>query len=161
MAAQSNSIESARIAARAADRIKAEDIGAFDVSQPLPITDIMLVATGKSERQVLAIADEVQKDLYLEDGGRQPLTIDGREEGRWVVLDFGDIVVHVMHREAHDFYGLERLWGDCPRVDLDLPRAVSTDDSPTDGEDVRSGSEDSPHDGRADGGLMASGRVDV
>ncbi|KFI72552.1 iojap protein family [Bifidobacterium minimum] len=143
MTAQRNSIESARIAARAADRIKADDIAAFDVSQPLPITDLMLVATGESERQVIAIADEIQKDLYLQDGGRQPLTVDGRSEGRWIVLDFGDIVVHVMHREAHDFYGLERLWGDCPRVDLQLPPSSARPDSVDERVAVESGAEGS------------------
>lgn len=143
MTAQRNSIESARIAARAADRIKAGDIAAFDVSQPLPITDLMLVATGESERQVIAIADEIQKDLYLQDGGRQPLTVDGRSEGRWIVLDFGDIVVHVMHREAHDFYGLERLWGDCPRVDLQLPPSSARPDSVDERVAVESGAEGS------------------
>ena len=143
MTAQRNSIESARIAARAADRIKAGDIAAFDVSQPLPITDVMLVATGESERQVIAIADEIQKDLYLQDGGRQPLTVDGRSEGRWIVLDFGDIVVHVMHREAHDFYGLERLWGDCPRVDLQLPPSSARPDSVDERVAVESGAEGS------------------
>ena len=143
MTAQRNSIESARIAASAADRIKAGDIAAFDVSQPLPITDVMLVATGESERQVIAIADEIQKDLYLQDGGRQPLTVDGRSEGRWIVLDFGDIVVHVMHREAHDFYGLERLWGDCPRVDLELPPSSTRPDSVDERVAVESGAEGS------------------
>ena len=143
MTAQRNSIESARIAARAADRIKAGDIAAFDVSQPLPITDVMLVATGESERQVIAIADEIQKDLYLQDGGRQPLTVDGRSEGRWIVLDFGDIVVHVMHREAHDFYGLERLWGDCPRVDLQMPPSSARPDSVDERVAVESGAEGS------------------
>lgn len=143
MTAQRNSIESARIAARAADRIKAGDIAAFDVSQPLPITDVMLVATGESERQVIAIADEIQKDLYLQDGGRQPLTVDGRSEGRWIVLDFGDIVVHVMHREAHDFYGLERLWGDCPRVDLQLPPSSARPDSVDERVAVEAGAEGS------------------
>ena len=143
MTAQRNSIESARIAARAAGRIKAGDIAAFDVSQPLPITDLMLVATGESERQVIAIADEIQKDLYLQDGGRQPLTVDGRSEGRWIVLDFGDIVVHVMHREAHDFYGLERLWGDCPRVDLQLPPSSARPDSVDERVAVESGAEGS------------------
>ena len=143
MTAQRNSIESARIAARAADRIKADDIAAFDVSQPLPITDLMLVATGESERQVIAIADEIQKDLYLQDGGRQPLTVDGRSEGRWIVRDFGDIVVHVMHREAHDFYGLERLWGDCPRVDLQLPPSSARPDSVDERVAVESGAEGS------------------
>ena len=143
MTAQRNSIESARIAARAADRIKADDIAAFDVSQPLPITDVMLVATGESERQVIAIADEIQKDLYLQDGGRQPLTVDGRSEGRWIVLDFGDIVVHVMHREAHDFYGLERLWGDCPRVDLQMPPSSARPDSVDERVAVEAGPDDS------------------
>ncbi|MCH4158667.1 MAG: ribosome silencing factor [Bifidobacterium minimum] len=143
MTAQRNSIESARIAARAADRIKAGDIAAFDVSQPLPITDLMLVATGESERQVIAIADEIQKDLYLQDGGRQPLTVDGRSEGRWIVLDFGDIVVHVMHREAHDFYGLERLWGDCPRVDLQMPPSSARPDSVDERVAVEAGPDDS------------------
>ena len=74
----------------------------------------MLVATASNERQVLAVAEEIEKDLYLKSGKRQPRSREGLTEGQWVLLDYGDFVIHVMHQESRDFYRLERLWKDCP-----------------------------------------------
>ena len=93
MPALQDSINAVRVAAEAADRIKATDIVAFDVADLLGITDIMMIAGASNER----------------------LT-----EGQWVLLDYGDFVVHVMHEESREFYGLERLWRDCPAIDLEL-----------------------------------------
>ncbi len=107
-----------RLAARAADAKKAEDLVALDVSGPLPLTDAFLLASGDNERNVLAIAGAVEDALF--EAGAKPLRREGRSEGRWVLLDFGDIVVHVFHEEDRLFYSLERLWKDCPVIPLDL-----------------------------------------
>ncbi|KFI45175.1 ribosome silencing factor [Bifidobacterium biavatii] len=120
MTAAQNSIDAIRIAAEAADRLKATDIVAYDVSDLLGITDLMLVATAANERQVLAVAQEVEKDLYLKCDKRDPRSREGLEEAQWVLIDYGDFIVHVMHEEARAFYRLDRLWKDCPTVDLEL-----------------------------------------
>jgi ribosome-associated protein len=109
----------ARLAALAADSKQAEDLVALDVSGPLPLTDIFLLASGRNERNVLAVASEVEDQLN--DAGVKTLRREGRSEGRWVLLDFGDLVVHVFHEEDRMYYSLERLWKDCPVVPLDLP----------------------------------------
>ena len=120
MAAFKESIDAARVAALGADEMKGEDIVAFDVSEPLGLTDVFLIATGSSPRHVLSIAEEVEKQMHLQ-CGMNPREREGLEEGQWVLLDFGDIVVHVMDQDSRDFYDLERLWKDCPRIDLQLP----------------------------------------
>jgi len=106
------------VAARAADAKQGDDIVALDVSGPLPLADVFLLVTGRSERNVLAICDEVE-DRMIE-AGAKPLRREGRSEGRWVLLDFGDVVVHVFHEEDRQFYSLERLWKDCPVIPVDL-----------------------------------------
>jgi ribosome-associated protein len=111
--------ELVRIAAHAADSKQGEDLVALDVSEPLPLTDIFLLASGRNERNVLAIASEVEDKLN--EAGVKTLRREGRAEGRWVLLDFGDLVVHVFHEEDRMYYSLERLWKDCPTVPLDLP----------------------------------------
>lgn len=121
MPALQSSIDALRIAAAAADRMKATDIVAFDVTEPIAITDAMFIATAANERQVLAVAEEVEKDLYLKAGNLQPRSREGLEEARWVLLDYGDFVIHIMHEEDRAFYDLERLWKDCPQIDLQLP----------------------------------------
>lgn len=120
MAALQSSIDAVRIAARAADKMKATDIVAFDVSQPLGITDAFLIVSASNERQVLAVAEEVERKLH-EEAGLDARTREGLTEAQWVLLDYGDFVVHVMHDETREFYGLERLWKDCPAIELDLP----------------------------------------
>lgn len=104
------------VAARAAESKGAEDLVAFDVSGPLPLVDAFLLATGSSERNVAAIADAVEEAM-LEEGVKR-LRREGRGESRWVLLDFGDLVVHVFHEEERTFYGLERLWKDCPVISI-------------------------------------------
>jgi len=106
------------VAARAADSKQAEDIVALDVSGPLPLTDIFLLASGRNERQTQAIADEVEEQLL--ELGVKALRREGKAEGRWILLDFGDLVVHVFHEEDRMYYSLERLWKDCPVIPLDL-----------------------------------------
>jgi ribosome-associated protein len=108
-----------QLAAKAADSKGAEDMVALDVSGPLPLTDIFLLATGRVERNVVAIAGEIEDQLN--EAGVKTLRREGRAEGRWVLLDFGDLVVHVFHEEDRMYYSLERLWKDCPVVPLQLP----------------------------------------
>jgi ribosome-associated protein len=125
------------VAAAAADSKQAEDLVALDVSGPLPLTDIFLIATGRNERNVVAIASEIE-DKMLE-AGAKTLRREGRAEGRWILLDFGDVVVHVFHEEDRMYYSLERLWKDCPTVALDV--APATDDPSTEASDEASADE--------------------
>lgn len=113
--------EMLRIAALAADAKGGEDLVALDVSDPLPLVDIFLLVTGRSERNVAAIADEIEDRLV--ESGYKRLRREGRQEARWVLLDFGDLVVHVFHEQERMYYGLERLWKDCPVVPIELPAA--------------------------------------
>jgi iojap-like ribosome-associated protein len=119
------SIDLVQLAAAAADAKGGDDLVAFDVSEPLPLVDAFLLVTGTSERNVAAIADEVEERLL--DAGVKRLRREGRHEARWILLDFGDLVVHVFHEEERAFYGLERLWKDCPVVPIQLPSAAATD----------------------------------
>ncbi|MEO7017197.1 MAG: ribosome silencing factor [Leifsonia sp.] len=119
MTASDRAREILQLAARAADSKGAEDLVALDVSGPLPLTDIFLLATGRVERNVAAIAGEIEDQLN--DAGVKTLRREGKAEGRWVLLDFGDLVVHVFHEEDRMYYALERLWKDCPVVPLQLP----------------------------------------
>ena len=125
MTASDHALELAKIAAIAADSKQGEDIIALDVSGPLPLTDVFLLATGRNERNVLAIAGEIEDKLI--EAGAKPLRREGRQEGRWVLLDFGDIVVHVFHEEDRMYYSLERLWKDCPAIPLELSVARSAE----------------------------------
>jgi len=111
------------IAAIAADAKQAEDLVALDVSGPLPLTDIFFLASGRNERNVQAIAGEIE-DKLLEIGVKA-LRREGRAEGRWILLDFGDLVVHVFHEEDRTYYSLERLWKDCPAIPLEQPAVAS------------------------------------
>lgn len=118
MTASDRAIALVQVAARAADAKQGDDLVALDVSGPLPLTDIFLLVTGRNERNVQAIAGEVE-DRMIE-AGAKPLRREGRAEGRWILLDFGDVVVHVFHEEERLFYSLERLWKDCPVIPLTL-----------------------------------------
>lgn len=119
MTATAHARDLLRVAAAAADSKQAEDLVALDVSGPLPLADIFLIATGRNERNVVAIAGEIEDQLI--EAGTKPLRREGRAEGRWVLLDFGDLVVHVFHEEDRMYYSLERLWKDCPVIPIDLP----------------------------------------
>ena len=121
MTASARALELLHLAAAAADDKQAEDLVALDVSEPLPLTDVFLLASGRNERNVLAIAEEIE-DKLLEIGVK-PLRREGRSEGRWVLLDFGDLVVHVFHEEDRMYYALERLWRDCPAIPLETATA--------------------------------------
>ena len=115
--------EMLRLAAEAAISKGGEDLVALNVSEPLPLVDIILLVTGNSERNVAAIADEIEDRLIAE--GHKRVRREGRAESRWVLMDFGDLIVHVFHQEERVYYGLERLWKDCPVVPIDLPEPVA------------------------------------
>jgi ribosome-associated protein len=116
--ATDSSITTARHAARAASEKLAEDIVALDVSERLALADVFLIASAPSERQVNAIVDGIEDELAKFD--QKPVRREGRSGGRWVLLDYSNVVIHVQHEEDRIFYALERLWKDCPVVDLQL-----------------------------------------
>ena len=114
MSASDRATELALAAAQAAADKLAANIVVLDVSEQLVITDAFVIASAPTERQVQAIIDEVED--RLRPLGAKPVRREGEREGRWVLLDFVDIVVHVQHAEERTFYELERLWKDCPVI---------------------------------------------
>ena len=116
MTATDRAVELATAAAEAAADKLAKEIIALDVSEQLVITDVFVVASAESDRQVRAVVEAVED--RLRDMGAKPVRREGMKEARWVLLDFTDIVVHVQHADDRQFYALERLWKDCPVVDL-------------------------------------------
>lgn len=123
MTATPTAVELARVAAAAAADKKATDLVAFDVSDVLYIADIFLICSGNNPRQVAAIVDEIEQRVKAA-GGESP-RIEGATESRWVLVDFGDLVVHVQLADERVVYDLERLWRDRPVVELE-PDAEST-----------------------------------
>jgi ribosome-associated protein len=113
-------------AAQAAADKGATDIIVIDVSDRLPLTDCFIVATGSNERQVGAIVDAVSEKLAKI--GVKAVRREGERDGRWVLLDFGDVVVHVQHAEERVFYALDRLWSDCPTIPF-VDSALPTEDA--------------------------------
>jgi ribosome-associated protein len=116
MNATERAVELTRAAAAAAEDKLAQDIIAFDVSELLAITDIFLLCSASSPRQVRAVQDAIEERMI--ELGAKAVRREGEREGRWVLLDFADIVVHVQHQDERVFYALERLWSDCPVVPL-------------------------------------------
>jgi ribosome-associated protein len=126
VAATEHARKLAVVAAQAAADKKAQDILLLDVSERLVITDCFVIASAPNERQVQAIVDNIEEKMLAI--GTKPVRREGAREGRWVLLDFVDVVVHVQHSEERSFYGLERLWKDCPRMDfVDGTDGVSAD----------------------------------
>jgi len=121
--ATKQAINVANLAAEAALDKLAENVVALDVTGPLPLSDIFLLVSGRSERQVAAIADGIEEKLL--EAGTKALRREGKSLARWILLDFGDVVVHVMHEEDRMFYSLERLWNDCPVVKLDANKTAT------------------------------------
>ncbi|HEV2376245.1 MAG TPA: ribosome silencing factor [Streptosporangiaceae bacterium] len=119
MTATAKAVELARVAAEAASDKLATDIIAYDVSEQLVITDIFLLCSASNDRQIRAVVDEIEEKLR--EAGVRPVRREGEREGRWVLLDYLDLVIHVQHVEERVYYALERLWKDCPRVDLPEP----------------------------------------
>jgi ribosome-associated protein len=118
MSGTPEALEMATEAARAAASKLATDVVVIDVSGQLVITDYFVIASASNDRQVNAIVDEVEEKMRL--AGHKPARREGAREGRWVLLDFVDIVVHIQHQEEREFYALDRLWRDCPVVPVDL-----------------------------------------
>ena len=116
MSASPEALELIEAAAKAAEDVKADNLVAFDVSERLPLADVFFLASGNSERQVTAIAERIDEDLSK--AGHPAVRREGVREGRWALLDFNNIIVHVMHHEDRVYYELERLWKDCPAVKL-------------------------------------------
>ncbi|SDU58561.1 ribosome silencing factor [Jiangella alkaliphila] len=116
MTATDRAIQLAVAAAEAASDKLADDIVAFDVSERMAITDVFLVCSASNDRQVRSVVDAVEEKLR--DLGARPVSREGEREGRWVLLDYVEIVVHVQHAEERVFYALERLWKDCPTIEL-------------------------------------------
>ncbi len=116
MPATDRAVQLARAAATAAADKLATTVAGIDVSQQLALTDVFVIASASNERQVGAIVDAVEDALRAL--GAKPVRREGAREGRWVLIDFGDIVVHVQHDDERRFYDLERLWRDCPGVEL-------------------------------------------
>ena len=125
MAATQHAIDLALIAADAAADKLGSDIVLIDVSDRLALTDVFVIVTGSNERHVEAIVDAVEEKLRA--AGVKPLRREGRREGRWVLLDYSEIVVHIQHAEERVFYDLERLWRDCPTIPFDRPGAPAAE----------------------------------
>jgi ribosome-associated protein len=124
--ASERAVELALAAAQAAADKKADDIVIIDVADQLVITDAFLVASAPNERQVQAIVDAIEERLLDLPEKAKPVRREGERGGRWVLLDYVDLVVHVQHSEEREFYALDRLWKDCPTipfVDRDLVQA--------------------------------------
>lgn len=116
MTATERAVELTRVAADAAADKLGTDLIAYDVSEQLAITDVFLVITAANERQVGAVVDGVEE--ALRGLGAKPVRREGDRQQRWVLLDYLDLVVHIQHVEERKFYALERLWHDCPQIDL-------------------------------------------
>lgn len=126
MSAHEHSIDLVQTAALAAAEKQAENLVALDVSERLGVTDAFLIASAASERQVNSIVDEIE-DKLAEKFEIRPVRREGRGQGRWVLLDYSDVVIHVQQNEDRVFYALERLWGDCPVIELPTTGEPATD----------------------------------
>ena len=124
MSADARAVELTRAAAVAARDKLAQDVLAFDVSEQLALTDVFLLCSASNDRQVKAIQDAIEECLL--ELGAKPIRREGEREGRWVLLDFSDIVVHIQHAEERVYYALERLWSDCPVIDLPVVEVPTT-----------------------------------
>ncbi|AJW78848.1 ribosome silencing factor [Clavibacter sepedonicus] len=123
MTASPRALDLLKVAASAADSKQAIDLVALDVSGPLPLTDVFLIASARNERNAQAVADEIEDKMI--EAGAKPLRREGKSEGRWILLDFGDVVAHVFTEEDRMYYSLERLWKDCPVVALEIEPTAS------------------------------------
>ncbi|HLS49961.1 MAG TPA: ribosome silencing factor [Actinomycetaceae bacterium] len=116
MPAEARSHELALAASRAAADAKGQEIVALDVSERMPLTDVFVLVQGNNDRHVRSLVDAVDKAMH--DEGIKLVRSEGRSEHRWVLLDYGNLVVHVQQPEDREFYSLERLWKDCPAIPL-------------------------------------------
>ncbi|MCL1692820.1 MAG: ribosome silencing factor [Actinomycetia bacterium] len=123
MPANQHAETAARAAAEAIIDKKGTDVALLDVSDLLVITDVFVIGTGTSNRHVRSLADDVEH--RLRELGDRPVRREGADYGRWVLLDYGDFVIHLFDAETREFYDLERLWADAPRVEFTEPAATS------------------------------------
>ena len=120
MAVGSRTIELTKIAAAAlADKL-GDEIVAIDLSEQLVLNQVFLLVTGSNEPQLQALSEEVQRKLA--EAGEKPVRKEG--SGAWILLDYSDLVVHIQSTELRNYYMLDRLWNDCPKIELDLAKAV-------------------------------------
>jgi ribosome-associated protein len=120
MAVGSRTIELTKIAAAAlADKL-GDEIVAIDLSEQLVLNQVFLLVTGSNEPQLQALSEEVQKKLA--EAGEKPVRKEGN--GAWILLDYSDLVVHIQSTELRNYYMLDRLWNDCPKIELGLAKAV-------------------------------------
>lgn len=117
MTAPQISIDRAKVAAKAADEKLGKNIAVIDVSGVMAITDVFVIVSADNERQVAAIVQEVEDDLTEQ--GVEPKRREGNRENRWVLLDYGNFVVHIQRDAERDFYGLDRLYADCPAIEVE------------------------------------------
>ena len=113
--------EMAEIAVKALDGKKGKEIKLIRIDKITTLAEYFVICTGTSNTQINALCDEVEKQLT--EAGEEPLHREGYRGGTWVLLDYGDFVIHVMHQESREYYRLERLWKDCPSIDLQLEHA--------------------------------------
>ena len=108
-----------RAAAQGAADLQASDLVALEVGDVMGISDWFLIASSSNVRQVRRVAEEIESAVK-KSGGEGPIRIEGLEEAKWILMDFGIFGVHVFHKETRDFYDIERLWSDVPRVRFDV-----------------------------------------
>ena len=125
--------EKAQIVAEASLEKAAEEVVALDVRTAVSFADVFVICTGRSDRQVRSIADAIEEAVV--ERGERPLGIEGYDEGRWVLMDLADVIVHVFQHEVRRHYDLERLWSDAPKLDLHIeegsPGTPGTGRTPT------------------------------
>lgn len=115
-------------AAEAAWDKKAFDLRLLNVTDLLQISDYFLICSGRSDRQVMAVCDSIDK--ALREMGRKPLSVEGRKWGRWICMDYGEVVIHIFYHEVRDLYDLDSLWAEAPRLELEEPAWVRGDAAP-------------------------------
>jgi ribosome-associated protein len=114
--ATDHALHLATVAARAAAGKLAGDVVAFDISERMIFTDVFVIASASNDRQVRAIVDAVDEDMLK--AGAKLKRREGERDSRWVLLDYNEVIVHVQHTQEREYYALERLWSDCPRIEL-------------------------------------------
>ncbi|QDZ43064.1 ribosome silencing factor [Corynebacterium sp. sy039] len=135
MTATNETIDLAAIVARAADEKQATNIAVVDVSDVMAIAEVFVLASADNERQVRAIVEEIEDQLTAV--GQEPKRREGNRENRWVLLDYGMLIVHVQRNIERDFYGLDRLYRDCPLIEVEGVETMQRDEDWADDIDVR------------------------
>lgn len=135
MTASKETIQLAEVAAKAADEKLATNIAVLDVSDVMAISEVFVLASADNERQVRAIVEEIEDELTKL--GEEPKRREGNRENRWVLLDYGMLVIHIQRNTERDFYGLDRLYRDCPLLEVDGIDTMTRPEEWDDDVDVR------------------------